>query len=129
MRSCSKKPGLHGWIRSLGNSPMMQIASMRIIAWAVGLRALLALAPVLSLALWTGQPIYLATTLIGATGLITVERVNRSGVLLALHALATAALFLLFLIALPYPPIFVLLCAACGFASVAIGRFGEHLIS
>jgi hypothetical protein len=98
------------------------------IAWSVCFRAILVLAPTLSIALWTGRSIYLGTAL-GVTGLIVVERVSRSAVLLSLHALVTAGLFLLFLVALSYPLIFIVLCAACGFTSVAIGRFGEHLIS
>src|SRR5690349_6602718 len=85
----------------------------RMVAWPVCLRAILAITPMLATALWTGRSVYLATTLVGTTGLIVVERVSRSAVLLALHALLTAGLFLLFLVALPYPLIFVVLCAAC----------------
>lgn len=73
-----------------------------VVAWPICLRGLLALAPIVAVASWTGQTIYLATTLVGVTGLIVVERVSRSEVLLVLHGLVTAGLFLSFLAALHF---------------------------
>ena len=98
-------------IRCRSITDFVQWVFLRAIAWSVCFRAILALTPILSIALWTGRSIYLATALVGVTGLIVLERVSRSAVLLALHALVTAGLFLLFLVALPYPLIFY--CAVC----------------
>lgn len=93
------------------------------------LRASLVLAPLILLAAWSGDPIWLRAGLITISTFIGMERSGLAPLGVVLHGIAILLGFSALLLALPTPPLFVGGCAVLATGAIALTARGAKLRS
>jgi hypothetical protein len=93
------------------------------------LQALLVLAPLVLLAVWSGNPVWLRASIVTISAYIGFERSGLTPLGVVVHGFAILAAFALLLLALQIPPVFVCGCAVLAGSAIALTARGAKLRS
>jgi hypothetical protein len=91
------------------------------------MHAALVLAPLVAVAIASGQPIWLQAAIVSGSAFIVMEKTNLAPLGVALHGIAIAAGFLVLLATISTPPAFVGATAAMAAASILVTAKGDKL--